>query len=107
MVGEKVLLRVLPIKSVMIFGKKGTLIPRFIGPFKLLERVGEVAYRLALPPSLLPPSVHVYMLQKYHEEESHILDFITVQLDENMAYEEEPVAILDRQVRRYDSKPVR
>ena len=98
MVGERVLLRVSPMKGVMRFGKKGKLIPRFIGLFEILDRVGDVAYRLALPPSLLAvhPVFHVSMLRRYHGDPSHMLDFNTVQLDRDLSYEEEPVAILDR-----------
>lgn len=101
MVGERVLLRVSPMKGVMRFGKKGNLSPRFIGSFEILDRVGEVAYRLALPPSLsvVHPVFHVSMFQKYHGDPSHVLDYITVQLNKDLFYEEEPVAILDRQVR--------
>ncbi|XP_070046225.1 uncharacterized protein [Nicotiana tomentosiformis] len=64
MVGEKVLLWVLPIKGVMRFGKKGKLSPKYIGPFDILERMGEVAYMLALPPGLSSahPVFHVSML---------------------------------------------
>ena len=52
MVGERVLLKVSPMKGVMRFGKKGKLSPRYIGPFEIVERIGEVAYQLALPPGL-------------------------------------------------------
>ena len=106
MVGERVLLRVSPMNGVMRFGKKGKLSPRFIGPFEILDRVGEVAYRLALPPSLsvVHPVFHVSMLRKYRGDPSHVLDFSTVQLDKDLSYEEEPVAILDRQVRQLRSK---
>ncbi|XP_070054549.1 uncharacterized protein [Nicotiana tomentosiformis] len=106
MASEMVLLRVSPIKGVMRFGKKGKLRPRFIGSFEILERVGEVAYRLALPPSLagVHPLFHIFMLRNYHEYMSHVLDFSTVQLDENLTYEEEPVAILNRQVRKLRSR---
>ena len=98
MVGERVLLRVSPMKGVMRFGKKGKLSPRFIGPFEILDRVGEVAYRLALPPSLsaVHPVFHVSMLRKYHGDSSHVLDFSTVQLDKDLTHEEELVAILDQ-----------
>ncbi|XP_070011393.1 uncharacterized protein [Nicotiana sylvestris] len=106
MVGERVLLRVLPMKGVMRFGKKGKLRPRFIGPFEILDRVGEVAYRLALPLSLsvVHPVFHVSMLWKYHDGPSHVLDYNTVPLDKDLTYEDEPVAILDRQVRELRSK---
>ena len=106
MVGERILLRVSPMKGVMRFGKKGKLSPRYIGPFEILERVGEVAYRLALPPSLsaVHPVFHVSMLRKYHGDPSHVFDFSSVQLDKDLTYEEESVAILARQVRQLRSK---
>ncbi|XP_070010424.1 uncharacterized protein [Nicotiana sylvestris] len=96
MVGENVLLLVLPMKGVMRFWKKGKLSRRFI-VFEILERVREVAYRLALPPRLTRshPVFHVSMLRKYHEDGSHVLDISMVQLDEYLTYEEEPIAILD------------
>ncbi|XP_019228487.1 PREDICTED: uncharacterized protein LOC109209634, partial [Nicotiana attenuata] len=108
MVGEKVLLKVLPMKGIMRFEKKGKLSPRFIGPFEVLRRVGEVAYELALPPSLagVHPVFHVSMLRKYHADLSHVLDFSTIQLDESLGYEEEPVAIIDRQDRQLRSKKI-
>ncbi|XP_070050554.1 uncharacterized protein [Nicotiana tomentosiformis] len=107
MVGEKVLLSVSPIKDVMRFGKKVKLSPWYIGPFELLERVGEVAYRLSLPYGLSVYSLfHVSMLQKYFEDLSHVLDFSSVQLDKDLAYVEEPVAILDKQVRNLRQKNI-
>ncbi|XP_070039263.1 uncharacterized protein [Nicotiana tomentosiformis] len=83
-IGVKVLLRVSPMKDVMHFGKKVKLSPRYIGPFGVLERVVEVACRLALPPSLsgVHPVFHVSMIQKYYGDLEHILDFSTVRLDE-------------------------
>ncbi|XP_019261852.1 PREDICTED: uncharacterized protein LOC109239725 [Nicotiana attenuata] len=82
MVGEKVLLRVSPMKGVMRFGRKGKLIPRYIGPFEVLARVGEVAYKLALPPSLsrIHLVFHVCMLRKYYSDPSHVLDFSTIEI---------------------------
>ncbi|XP_075084938.1 uncharacterized protein LOC142168178 [Nicotiana tabacum] len=106
MVGENVLLRVSPMKGLMWFGNKEKLSSRFISPFEILERAGKVAYRLALPPILagVHPVYHASILLKYHEDRSHVLDFSTKQLDENLTYEEEPVAILDQQVCKFRSK---
>ena len=75
MEGDHVWLQVSPRKGVIRFGKKGKLSPRFIGPFQILSRVGEVAYKLALPPSLsaVHPVFHVSMLRKYIPDESHVL----------------------------------
>ncbi|XP_070004487.1 uncharacterized protein [Nicotiana sylvestris] len=98
MVGEKVLLRVSPMKGVMGFGKKGKLSPRYIGLFEVLERIKEVIYKLALPPSLssVHPVVHVSMFWKHFDDPSYVLDFSMVQLDGNLTYDVEPMAILDR-----------
>ncbi|XP_070015136.1 uncharacterized protein [Nicotiana sylvestris] len=89
-------------KGVMRFKKRGKLSPRFIAPFEVLRRVGKVAYELALPPSSarVPPVFHVSMLQRYHDDPSHVFDFISVQLDKDLSYVEEPVAILDREVQK-------
>ena len=66
-VGEKVFLKVLPWKKVMRFGKKGKLSPRFIGPYEVIEKVGPVAYRLALPLEFenIHNVFHVSMLWRY------------------------------------------
>ena len=64
-----------PWKKVMRFGRKGTLSPRFIGPFEIVERVGPVAYQLSLPTGL--SKIHdvflVSMLRKYHSDPSHVM----------------------------------
>ncbi|XP_070057880.1 uncharacterized protein [Nicotiana tomentosiformis] len=108
MVIERVLLRVSSMKGVMRFGKKGKLSRRYIGPFEILKRIGEVAYRLVPPPNIsaVHPVFHFSMLRKYHGDPSHVLDFSSVQLDKDQSYVEEPVAILDRQVRNLRSKNI-
>lgn len=108
MVGDRVLLRVSPMKGIMRVEKRGKLSPRFIGPFEVLRRVGKVAYELALPPSLLGvhPLFHVSMLRRYHGDPSHVLDFSSVQLDKDLSYVEEPVDIWDKQVRNLRSKSI-
>ncbi|XP_070032964.1 uncharacterized protein [Nicotiana tomentosiformis] len=108
MVGEKVLLNISPMKDVLRLGKKGKLSPRYIGPFEILKKIREMAYKLALPPSLSGVHLvfHVSMLQKYVRDPSHILDFSTVQLGNNLTYDVEPMAILDRQVRKLRLKSI-
>ncbi|XP_070046552.1 uncharacterized protein [Nicotiana tomentosiformis] len=108
MVGKKVLLKVSPMKGIIGFRNRGKLNLRFIGPFDVLERVGEVAYRLALPTSLsgVHPVFHVSMLRRYHADRSHVLDYNIVQLDESLGYEEESIAIVDSQVHKLRSKEI-
>ncbi|XP_041025395.1 uncharacterized protein LOC121265796 [Juglans microcarpa x Juglans regia] len=81
-VGNKVLLRIAPMRGVLRFGKKGKLSPRFVGPFKILDRIGPVAYRVALPPALLGVHdvFHVSMLRKYVSDPTHVIDFEPFQI---------------------------
>ena len=90
------------------FGKKGKLSPRFIGPYEVLERIRPVAYRLALPPELakLHDVFHVSMLRQYCSDESHILPVQEIQVQEDLSYDEEPKAILDREVKQLQNKKV-
>ncbi|XP_070041565.1 uncharacterized protein [Nicotiana tomentosiformis] len=108
MVREKVLLKDSPMKGVIRFEKKVKLSPLYIGSFEVLQRTGEVAYKFALPPSLssVHPVFHVSMLQKHIGNSSHILDFNMVQLDGDLTYDVELVAILDWQVRMLRSKNI-
>ena len=90
--GDKVFLKVSPWRKVLRFGKKGKLSPRFIGPYVVLERIGPVVYRLALPLELakLHDVFHVSMLRKYRSNESHILPVQEIQVQEDLSYDEEP-----------------
>nr|XP_009783750.1 PREDICTED: uncharacterized protein LOC104232276 [Nicotiana sylvestris] len=107
-IGDKMFLRVSPIKGVMRFGKRGKLSPRFIGPYEIINRVEAVAYRLALPPeiSFIHLVFHVSMLRKYISDSSQVLEAPTIPLDEKLSYEEEPMAIVDRQIRKLWSKEI-
>ncbi|XP_059277907.1 uncharacterized protein LOC132032142 [Lycium ferocissimum] len=95
-------------KGVMRFWKKGKPSPRFIGLFDILSRMEEVAYKLALPPGLASIHLvfHVSMLKRYHGDGSFIIHWDSVFLDENLSYEEEPIDILDREVRKLRSKKI-
>ena len=75
-IGDSVFLKVAPMKGVMRFRKKGKLSPRYIGPFEILERIGKVAYKLALPLELssVHNVFHVSMLRKYILDPSHVLE---------------------------------
>ena len=95
-IGEKVFLKVSPWKKVMRFRKKGKLSLRFIGPYEGIEKEGPVAYRLALPPELekIHNVFHVSMLRSYMSDSSHIVSSETIELKQDLTYEEEPVEIL-------------
>ena len=75
-------LKVSPWKKILHFGKKGKLSPRFINPYEILERVGPVVYRLALPLELvkLHDVFHVSMLRRYRSDTSHILPVQDIQV---------------------------
>ena len=89
-VGDMVFVKVAPYRHVLRFGKKGKLAPRFIGPYEVLERVGKVAYRLALPPDMdrIHNVFHVSMLRKYVSDPSHVLQTGQVELSDKLEYEE-------------------
>lgn len=92
----------------MRFGKKGKLIPRLIGAFEILRKVDEVVYELTLPPRLLAvhPVFYVSMLCRYIPDKPHAISYDSVELALDLSYEEEPIVILDRQVRRLRTKDI-
>ena len=100
-VGDMVFLKVTPMKGVLRFGRKGKLGPRFIGPFEILERIGPVACRLALPPSLsaIHNVFHVSALRKYLENPTHVIDYSALDVTEDLSYKEKPVGILARKIK--------
>ena len=75
-VGDHVFLKVMPKREVVRFGKRWKLSPRFIGPFEILKRIGVVAYRLDLPPSMsgVHEVFHIPMLRKYTPDLAHVVD---------------------------------
>jgi len=100
-IGDWVFLKVSPMKGVMRFGKKGKLSPRYIGPYKIIRRVGQVAYELELPQELsaFHSVFHVSMLRKCVGDPSYITPIEDVQVIGDLTYEEVPIAILDHQVK--------
>ncbi|KAI3795190.1 hypothetical protein L1987_37839 [Smallanthus sonchifolius] len=101
-VGDLVLLKVSPWKGVIRFGKKGKLAPRYVGPFKILERIGKVAYKLDLPPSLgnVHPTFHVSNLKKCLADENLHIPLDDVHIDETMHFVEKPVEIMDHEIKQ-------
>ena len=108
-VGDHVSLKVNPKRGVVRFGKRGKLSPRFIGPFEILERMGSVAYRLALPPSMsgVREVFHVSMLREYTPDPAHVVDWGQVEIDTDGTFEEGPVCIIDSRDRVLRRKTMR
>jgi len=100
-VGDHVFLKVSPLKGNLQFGQKGKLTPRYIGPLEILQKVGLVAYRLALPPTLqgIHDVFHVSQLRRYIPDPQHVISFEPLRLKENLTYVEEPDRIIDRKDR--------
>ncbi|GJR14363.1 putative reverse transcriptase domain-containing protein [Tanacetum coccineum] len=101
-VGDKVMLKVSPWKGVVRFGKRGKLNPRFVGPFKVIKRVGDVAYKLELPEELsrVHNTFHVSNLKKCHADEPLAVPLDGLHFDDKLQFVEEPIEITDREVKR-------
>ena len=106
--GNPVFLKVAPMKGVLRFRHKGKLSPKFIGPFKILERVGSVMYKLALPPAFsgVHDVFHVSMLRKYSTDPIHVIDYEPLQLNEDLSYKEKLVRILAREVKTLRNRSI-
>ena len=96
-VGDHVFLKVMPKRGVVRFGKRGKLSQRFVGPFEILERVGTVAYRLALPPIMsgVHEVFHVSMLRRYTSDPAHVVDWEEIVVDTDGTFKEGPMCIMD------------
>ena len=108
-VGDHVFLKVMPKRGVVRLGKQGKLVPRYIRPIEVLKRVGTIAYRLALPPSLLGVHevFHVSMLRKYTLDPTHVVDWGGIIVDTDESFEEGSTRILDSRDQVWRHKTVR
>ncbi|WVZ76016.1 hypothetical protein U9M48_024021 [Paspalum notatum var. saurae] len=100
-VGDHVYLWVSPMKEVHHFGVKGKLAPRYIGPFKITEQCGPVAYRIELAPHLaaVHDVFHVLQLKKCLRVPKEVVDTSQIQIEPDLTYEENPIKILDQKQR--------
>ncbi|GKA67002.1 hypothetical protein Tco_0766810 [Tanacetum coccineum] len=96
------MLKVSPWKGVVRFGKRGKLNPRYVGPFKVLEKVGSVAYKLELPQELsrVHNTFHLFNLRKCYSDEPLSVPLEGLHVDDKLRFMEEPVEIMDQEVKR-------
>ncbi|GKD08014.1 hypothetical protein Tco_1187699 [Tanacetum coccineum] len=89
-------------RRIIRFGKRGKLNSRYIGPFKILERIGPVAYKLEFPEELsnVHSTFHISNLKKCLSDESLVIPMKELQLDDKLNFMEEPVEIIDREVKQ-------
>jgi hypothetical protein len=106
--GDHVFLRVTPTTGVGRALKARKLTPKFIGPYQITERIGKVAYRIALPPILsqIHDVFHVSQLRKYIPDPSHVITTDDIQLRENLSFEVPPIKIVDRKMKSLRTKEI-
>ncbi|WMV45374.1 hypothetical protein MTR67_038759 [Solanum verrucosum] len=103
-----VYLKVSTMKGVMRLVRRGNLVPQYIGPYRISKRVGNVSYELERSQELaaVHPTFHISMLKKCMRDPSHIIPNGDIGIKDSLSYEEIPVQILDRQVRKLRTKEV-
>nr|GEY17038.1 putative reverse transcriptase domain-containing protein [Tanacetum cinerariifolium] len=101
-IGDRVMLKVSPCEGVIRLEKQGKLNPRYIRPFKILEWIGPVAYRIELLEELknVHNTFHVSNLKKCLSDESLFIPMKELQIDDNLNFMEEPVEIMDRELKQ-------
>ena len=94
--GDRVFLKISPMKGAMRFGKKGKLSPRFIEPFEITQKMEKLAYRITLTPNLVGTHEvsHVSMLRKYIANLDVIVEYEPLGTQKGLTFVEEPVKIM-------------
>ena len=95
-------------EGIMRFGKKGKLSPHYVGPFEIMNHIGQVVYKLILPAemSTIYDVFDSSMLKTYTTDLEHVIAPQTVQIQADLRYEEKPVQILDREVKKLRNKKI-
>ncbi|KAK6148112.1 hypothetical protein DH2020_019024 [Rehmannia glutinosa] len=106
--GDEVFLRISPRKGLINPKKGGELSPRYVGPYKILQRMGKLSYRLELPAQYagMHDVFHVSKLKKYQPDPEHIITRDTPPLMENLSYTEKPIWIIDQQIRQLRKREI-
>ncbi|KAJ4977845.1 hypothetical protein NE237_008625 [Protea cynaroides] len=101
-VGDKIFLKVSPMRGLKRFGQKGKLSPRYVGPYEILAKHGKVAYQLTLPPSMssVHDIFHIALLKKYVKDPMHVLTVELPDLTEDLTFEVAPTKITSQKVQR-------
>ncbi|XP_028071205.1 uncharacterized protein LOC114273598 [Camellia sinensis] len=107
-VGDHVFIKVTPMKGQTQFGVKGKLAQRNIGPYKILEKINSVTYRVGLPPMMenMHNVFHVSMLRDYLRDPLHVIELAQVLLKDDYTYEERPIQIINRRIKRLRNKEI-
>ena len=107
-IGEKVFLKVSPWKGILRFGKHKKLSPRYIGLSEIIERIGPLAYKLALlrELSFIHDVFYILMLQRYRSDPSHIIPEPEIEISKKLTFVEEPMEILNRKVKQLRNKEI-
>jgi hypothetical protein len=106
-VGDHVFLKVKTNRSSLKLGNCSKLAARYCGSFEILERIGPVAYMIALPASMSVHNVfHVSLLKKYTPDANHVIDWNTIQVEQESAFQVHPVRILDQKIKQLRNRAI-
>ena len=107
-VGDHIFVKVTPMKGQTRFGVKGKLAPRYVGPYEIIEKINPVAYQVALPPDMehMHNVFHISMLRDYLRDPFHVIELTRVVLSDDYTYEERPVQIVNRRIKKFRNKEI-
>ena len=106
--GDHVFVKVTPMKGQTRFGVKGKLVPRYVGPYEIIEKINPVAYQVAFLPEMehMHNVFHISMLRDYLRDPFHVIEPTHVVLSDDYTYEERPVQIVNRRIKKLRNKEI-